>query len=364
MSKITGSEVPSLLEAYSAVYNSDLRENFEENQLASEIFETVSYTLISQGYTSIDVLEYFVNVDDEVIIEDLISLSEGTFIFEEIVSEEYIEEQIQQLDEFLGAAVRVASAAAKAAKYAPQAAKIGQRALSALGGAGKAAQRISQQGVRQSAVVRPALGRAVQAVKSAGAGVKSKVSGAVGKAKDIARSALSKIPGGSQGKLSKAAKFTGKAALGGAAFEGGMRGVSSLFDKGGAAKTAPSGKYNAPAALGGQTAFKAGGGTAAMKSGATAADIQKKGTEALRQREKTPDTAAGFDTAFSSARKLGQKEFKWRGGKYTTQLAHTDLFDIVKGHLLDEGYADTEQAAEVIMVNMSEEWKQSILDNN
>jgi len=38
-----------------------------------------------------------------------------------------------------------------------------------------------------------------------------------------------------------------------------------------------------------------------------------------------------------------------------------DMFDIVKGHLLDEGYADTEQAALAIMTNMSEEWKKSII---
>jgi len=39
-----------------------------------------------------------------------------------------------------------------------------------------------------------------------------------------------------------------------------------------------------------------------------------------------------------------------------------DLFDIVKGHLLDEGYADNEDAALAIMANMSEEWKQSIVE--
>lgn len=39
-----------------------------------------------------------------------------------------------------------------------------------------------------------------------------------------------------------------------------------------------------------------------------------------------------------------------------------DMFDIVKGHLLDEGYADTEEAALAIMANMSEEWKQSIVE--
>jgi len=43
-------------------------------------------------------------------------------------------------------------------------------------------------------------------------------------------------------------------------------------------------------------------------------------------------------------------------------VAHFDLFDVIKGHLLDEGYADNEDAALAIMANMSEEWKQSILE--
>ena len=39
-----------------------------------------------------------------------------------------------------------------------------------------------------------------------------------------------------------------------------------------------------------------------------------------------------------------------------------DVFDVIKGHLIDEGYANTEEAAFAIMANMSEEWKQSILE--
>ena len=39
-----------------------------------------------------------------------------------------------------------------------------------------------------------------------------------------------------------------------------------------------------------------------------------------------------------------------------------DLYDIILSHLLDEGYADTEQAAEAIMVNMSEDWRESIAE--
>jgi len=39
-----------------------------------------------------------------------------------------------------------------------------------------------------------------------------------------------------------------------------------------------------------------------------------------------------------------------------------DLFDVIKGHLLDEGFAETEEAAVSIMANMSEEWRKSIVE--
>ncbi len=38
-----------------------------------------------------------------------------------------------------------------------------------------------------------------------------------------------------------------------------------------------------------------------------------------------------------------------------------DLYDIILSHLIDEGYADTQEAAESIMVNMSAEWKEIIV---
>jgi hypothetical protein len=48
--------------------------------------------------------------------------------------------------------------------------------------------------------------------------------------------------------------------------------------------------------------------------------------------------------------------------KRSSRNEEYDLYDIILSHLLDEGYAETEDAAESIMVNMSEEWRQSILD--
>jgi hypothetical protein len=38
-----------------------------------------------------------------------------------------------------------------------------------------------------------------------------------------------------------------------------------------------------------------------------------------------------------------------------------DLFDAILEHLVSEGYADTNESALVIMANMSEEWRQSIV---
>jgi hypothetical protein len=44
------------------------------------------------------------------------------------------------------------------------------------------------------------------------------------------------------------------------------------------------------------------------------------------------------------------------------KLKESDLYDIILSHLLDEGYADTNEAALAIMANMSEEWRQSIVE--
>ena len=41
-----------------------------------------------------------------------------------------------------------------------------------------------------------------------------------------------------------------------------------------------------------------------------------------------------------------------------------DAFDAILEHLVAEGYADTNEAALAIMANMSEEWRQSIVEGN
>jgi hypothetical protein len=63
-------------------------------------------------------------------------------------------------------------------------------------------------------------------------------------------------------------------------------------------------------------------------------------------------------------RSAGAKErhLKQREGRKRIQQESYDLYDIILSHLLDEGYAETPEAAEAIMVNMSEDWRQSICE--
>ena len=50
--------------------------------------------------------------------------------------------------------------------------------------------------------------------------------------------------------------------------------------------------------------------------------------------------------------------------KKMKEEVETDLFDYLLEYLVAEGYADTNKAALAIMANMSEEWKQSIVEMN
>jgi len=63
----------------------------------------------------------------------------------------------------------------------------------------------------------------------------------------------------------------------------------------------------------------------------------------------------------SAAKKVGEVK-KMMGALKSAQKESYDLYDIILSHLIDEGYADTQEQAEVIMVNMSEEWRDSIIE--
>ena len=73
--------------------------------------------------------------------------------------------------------------------------------------------------------------------------------------------------------------------------------------------------------------------------------------------------------AGSASRTTGRDKYQVGGGEgygvLGIKLANSyepDLFDVILEYLLDGGYADTNENALVIMVNMSEDWRESIIE--
>jgi uncharacterized small protein (DUF1192 family) len=87
--------------------------------------------------------------------------------------------------------------------------------------------------------------------------------------------------------------------------------------------------------------------------------------------EHTPADAMGKERdnrsrSYGSSNPMGSNEYAER--QYAKNRAKLgvkeqyDLYDIILSHLIDEGYADTEDSALVIMANMSEDWRESIVE--
>jgi len=62
-----------------------------------------------------------------------------------------------------------------------------------------------------------------------------------------------------------------------------------------------------------------------------------------------------------TSNELGKPKYRLQSSekksKEKSRNEELDIYDIILSHLLDEGYAETPEAAEAIMVNMSEEWR-------
>jgi hypothetical protein len=70
-------------------------------------------------------------------------------------------------------------------------------------------------------------------------------------------------------------------------------------------------------------------------------------------------TTTGGDPGASTSKKMRKKKNLEIVRKNLNNSY--DLYDLILSHLLDEGYAETVEAAESIMVNMSEDWRNSII---
>jgi hypothetical protein len=84
------------------------------------------------------------------------------------------------------------------------------------------------------------------------------------------------------------------------------------------------------------------------------------GAHANRNRSRN-STVRGMDPGAPRSEKIAPQEKK-KASKEIVRKEGYDLYDVILSHLLDEGYAETPEQAEVIMVNMSEDWRESICE--
>ena len=69
-----------------------------------------------------------------------------------------------------------------------------------------------------------------------------------------------------------------------------------------------------------------------------------------------------YDNPIHVKSKLSKMRYKTAKNNIVSFREDYDIYDIILTHLLDEGYAETLEAAEAIMVSMSEEWREDVIE--
>lgn len=200
--------------------------NEEFAELVENIISTISYSMVSEGCSASSVIDFLANAPEQEILEYYLNCD----LIEGVVSEEYIQEQIEILNEGIPFGL------------------IGKAAMAGL----KNANRITK----------------IAAQRMAGPGVRKAIGGAVTKVKDIAKGAKAALPA--------IAKGAGVLALGGA---GGFIGAKMA----GAGSEAPTAKGTpSGGAVKDLAAYRAGGGGAqSKKAGMASADVENLGRSNL-----------------------------------------------------------------------------------
>jgi hypothetical protein len=387
MERITSHQVVGLMEAYNAVHapqvNEDyLWESYLTEEFISEAYQTVADYLVHNGFVpGYNTAEVYMS---EMSVEDIDSI-----LFETgVLNEQYLIEAgffqnaantaiggVKRAGSAVAGGIR--SAAGGADRAVGGAVRAGQTAVGAVkragnavaGGAQRAASAVGSATQRVGQTASGAAQRAGAAVQRTVTPVAQAVKGTAQRAVSAGQSALGSagraVQGAAQGAVrgatsagqavSGAAQRAGSAVAGAAGAAGRKIGqeieISRKVGAGEplnkptiAAKPAPAApsSQNTKQNLGGAqyAAFKGGGGDAAIRQGRSAGEVVAQGRKNISK--------------VVSGRELGALK------PGLTQSF--DIFDVIKGHLIDEGYADTEDAALQIMANMSEEWRESIIE--
>ena len=368
----------------------------ETTELVADILSTISSSMVYEGYSANAIISFLADSPNEDIIEKYLNFDENV-ITESVVSEDYIVEQLDQLNEFVGAAIRILGAGLKSAKYAKGAKGIAPitRLASGLKGAGTAAERVAKQGLKQSSVIRSGLTKGVEKVK------------------DIATSAKTALKSPTAKKVA-----LGAAALGAATGAGYLGGKMS--GSGGDQPVSAKPKPNSPATQKPPAAPKlpppsnnSGGGGPSKSSASTKSATPPKPkksdegpagetpmqkwarlhpTQASKvklgqsgydeisktrvkpgpneKQNQTPTTGpeasdaqksqAGADVTAFQAKQKADFERKQKEVAASTQK---ESYDIILEYLFDNGHADTIAEAEYIMTELDESFIQSLVEN-
>ena len=358
-----------LLNAYAAVYDDNLREQKEIESFANDIFATISISMVSEGFTLDEVLQYFASEETNKILEKY----QVCEIVEGVVTEEFFCEQFEYLYDELNEGVKdklnpvtniVQALTARgltglARKFEQRGTSAAQREL---------AQRIRQRRFPQSSPSNVTVGQPFKAPKPS-----TTPSG-----KPLTSTDPTKGVTPVQGKQSDFGKFVSGA---GGMFKGGVRNVlgAPIVTTRLLASKLPggAGMRQTLQKMGKESQFT----KFPSKSGETGKLIQAQGQRAvdfIKKKIAPVAAAAGTAAGTFGAGSLyggGQKEKELGKGQGTIVVTdpssgevrkvkiqrETQEYDMILNHLLENGYASTQKQAKTIIENMGEKWKQSIL---
>ena len=333
MSRLTGKEAFGLMEAYQAVYQPELREDYLFEKFLNEEFILESYQSVADylvhnnfvpGYATAEV--YMSEMDDHDIDDILIECGLH-------YNEEYYNEGLTDFaNQAISGVKKVATAGAGALRSG---AGVVDRGASAVSGGIKSAGQVARgTAIRAGNVVKGAGQAALGTVQRAGGvvvkaatPVAQAIKGTAIRAVDAGKSALKTGAQVVKGTATRASDAVGRQV------QGGIKNVNAATKAvGGAVQGAGRAIANEV-----EVSRRSGGGLAGPK-------------------------IVGPKIVGTGPRNFGSPSLASQNKSKKPIMASFDLFDVVKGHLLDEGYADTEESAEVIMANMSEEWFETIVE--
>jgi hypothetical protein len=313
-----------LYESYFAVYDDELRETLSEE---TELFEDIDYLYD-------DELEEIVDEAIDAMIEEGFDLDEIEEAFEDILSEATVTKG-------RGGYTKLSTDK----RSAPVTVDYGT------------AQRRAAAPARRAAVISAARQRQAQAVKDAPGKAVARVKGAIKSGIAKARKAVDTRAGDYAAKhglvQSKKGKPLNRTSIGmkqAAKDPASRRGIRSavvghLATR--AANKIQRGSEKAQAKMRDASSQVGGAVTAAGSGAMQAAKMAGSATK-----------KAGKGLLGRVARKVASG-----AGKLASRLGEdVDVYDVVLEHLLEEGYADSVESAEGIMVNMSEDWIGAILE--